>query len=66
MRVNYGTDKVRLTAPVPAGSRVRATGTLLDARSKGEGVLYRTATEVAIEGSERPALVATVLTLAYP
>ena len=66
MRVNYGTDKVRLTSPVPADSRVRATGTLLDARKKGEGVLYRTAVEVEVEGEERPALVATVLTLAFP
>ena len=65
MVVNYGLDSLRLTAPVPVGSRVRAKGRLLDAREKGGGVLYRTHVEVEIEGTDRPALVATVLLLVY-
>ena len=66
MTVNYGLDRLRLTAPVPVGSRVRAVGKLLDATPKGGGVLTRTEVTVEIEGSERPALVATSLLLRFP
>jgi acyl dehydratase len=64
-RVNYGSDKVRFTAPVPSGSRIRASATLLDARQKGSSVLCRTSVEVEIEGQERPALVGTFLSLIH-
>ena len=66
MGVNYGSDKLRLTAPVPAGSRVRAHGKLLDTQEKGGGVLYRVEVEVEVEGGDRPALVGTVLSLVFP
>jgi acyl dehydratase len=66
MGVNYGLDRVRLTSPVPAGSKVRARGRLVGTERKGEGVLMRIETTVEIDGSERPALVATALLLRYP
>lgn len=66
MGVNYGSDKMRLTAPVPAGSRIRAHGKLLDAQDKAGGVLYRVEVTVEVEGGDRPALVGTVLSLVYP
>jgi acyl dehydratase len=65
MGVNYGIDRLRLTAPVPSGSRVRAKGRVLDAGPKAGGLLYRVDVTVEIEGKERPALVGTVLYLAY-
>ena len=65
MTVNYGLDRLRLTAPVPAGSRIRAAGRLLGAEPKGGGLLTRTEVTVEIEGSDRPALVATSLLLRF-
>jgi acyl dehydratase len=66
MGVNYGLDRLRLTAPVPVGGKIRARGRLLDATSKSTGVLYRVEMKVEIEGGDRPALVATGLYLVYP
>ena len=37
--LNYGLDKVRFLAPVPAGSRVRGKQTLLSVEMKGAGTL---------------------------
>ena len=65
MGVNYGIDRLRLTSPVPVGSRIRAQGKLLEASEKGEGLLYKVAVEIEIEGSDRPALVGDVLYLVY-
>jgi acyl dehydratase len=65
MGVNYGIDKLRLTAPVPLGSRIRARARIIDGESKGDGVLYRVNVTVDIEDNERPALVGTVLYLVY-
>lgn len=66
MGVNYGMDRLRLTSPVKAGSRIRATGRLVDAEAKAGGVLMRIEVTIEIEGGERPALVCTSLLLRYP
>lgn len=65
MGVNYGMDRLRLTAPVPSGSRIRAHGRIIATERKGEGVLMRTEVTVEIEGLSKPALVATFLSLRY-
>ena len=65
MGINYGTEKIRLTAPVPVGSQVRLKATLRDSERRGEGVLYRLGIEVEIKGSDKPALVGEVLYLAF-
>lgn len=65
MGVNYGIDRLRLTSPVPVGSRIRAAGKLVEATEKGDGTLYRVSVQVEIEGSDRPALVGDVLYLVY-
>jgi acyl dehydratase len=63
--VNYGSNKVRFTNPVPAGARVRATLALKAAEQvKGGRRLVFDAT-VEIEGEERPALVAETITLVF-
>jgi acyl dehydratase len=57
--VNIGWNRVRFPAPVPAGSRVRATGELVSVDEKGNGwweVTDRFTVEV--EGGEKPACVA--------
>jgi acyl dehydratase len=65
MGINYGIDRVRFTAPVPVGSRVRLKAKLVSAERRGEGVLYKLGVEVEIEGSEKPALVGEVLYLVF-
>lgn len=59
MGVNYGFDKVRFLAPVPAGSNVRGRFRLLSAEDKGGGRwLLKHELTVEIENSEKPALIA--------
>ena len=59
MGVNYGLNRVRFTAPVPSGSRVRARFTLGKyEKLDGNGVQLTWNTVVEIEGSAKPALVA--------
>jgi acyl dehydratase len=65
MGVNYGIEKVRFTAPVPSGSRVRLKPTIRTAERRGEGVLYHVAVEVEIEGADKPALVGEVVYLVF-
>jgi len=65
MGVNYGTDKIRFTNPVPSGSRVRAKARLMNSQSKGDGILYKLGVEVEIEGHDKPALVGEVLYLVF-
>ena len=57
--VNYGWNKVRFPAPVPSGSRVRASVEVLDVDDVGDGwwqVTQRWTVEV--KGNEKPACVA--------
>ena len=63
MGINYGIERVRFTAPVPSGSRVRLKAAIRSAERRGDGVLYRVAAEVEIHGAEKPALVGEVVYL---
>jgi acyl dehydratase len=65
MGINYGVEKVRFTAPVPSGSRVRLKARINSAEKRGEGVLYHVGAEVEIEGSEKPAMVGEVVYLVF-
>lgn len=59
MGVNYGFDKLRFLAPVPAGSRIRGRFRLLAAEDKGQGRwLLKHELTVEIEGGDKPALIA--------
>ena len=59
MGINYGFDKLRFLAPVPAGSRVRGRFRLLSADNKGDGRwLLKHELTVEIEGGDKPALIA--------
>ena len=59
MGINYGWNKVRYTAPVPAGAKIRASLETLSVDDKGDG-WYQLVQKwtVEIEGQEKPALFA--------
>ena len=64
---NYGLDKVRFLAPVPAGARVRLRVSLDGVEDKGDGqLLIRTKNVIEIENGDKPALVADALALLMP
>ncbi len=63
--INYGSNKVRFTAPVPAGSRVRLHLTLKAVDPIPGGVRCTFENEMEIEGSDRPCLVAETMSLTY-
>ena len=57
MVVNYGLNKVRFPAPVPVGSKVRLTATLVDVEEVKGGLQLIAAGVVEREGSEKPVCV---------
>ena len=61
MGVNYGLNRVRFPAPVLVGSRVRGGVELSAAEEVSGGVQTSMIVTVEIEGGERPACVAEVL-----
>ena len=63
--VNYGFDKVRFLAPVPAGARVRSRETLLAVEPKAGGLALSRHVTVEIEGHDKPALVAEWIGVLY-
>lgn len=62
MGINYGTNKVRFPNPVPVGSRVRSHTELTGVADTGDGLQLTVSTTIEIEGAEKPACVAEVLT----
>ncbi|MBH5334110.1 MaoC family dehydratase [Streptomyces pactum] len=56
--VNYGTNKVRFPAPVPVGSRLRATARIAGVTEVPDGVQLTTAVTVEREGGGKPVCVA--------
>ncbi|MEV1022646.1 MaoC family dehydratase [Streptomyces sp. NPDC050264] len=58
MGVNYGTNKVRFPAPVPVGSRLRATAKITSVEDVPGGVQVSVAFTVEREGGEKPVCVA--------
>jgi acyl dehydratase len=65
--INYGLNRVRFPAPLPAGARVRGRFTLVSVESAGDGSLQAT-WSVAIErdGGAKPCCVAEWLVRYYP
>ena len=59
MGINYGWNKVRFPAPVPAGSKVRATAEVQSVEELGEG-WWHVVTKFTLEreGGEKPVCVA--------
>jgi len=65
--LNYGIDKVRFLAPVPAGARVRLRVVLIgvEPREGGQAIM-KTQNMLEVEGSQKPALIAETLALLIP
>ena len=63
---NYGADKLRFTAPVPAGAKVHARSRLLGVEKKPAGTQMTTEINVHVAGQERPALIYVMLVLYHP
>ena len=65
--LNYGLNKLRFTAPVPVGSRVRLKQKLLAADDvKDNGIRLTFENTIEIEGRNQPALIAEGLSIVYP
>lgn len=56
--LNYGYDRIRFLAPVPVGSRIALTMSLVQATAQATGTRIELEATVEIEGSDKPALVA--------
>jgi len=63
--LNYGSDKVRYIHPVQVDERVRLHVVLKAVEPRSDGVLMRRRCTMEIEGRDKPAMVAEVLTLLY-
>jgi acyl dehydratase len=62
--LNYGMEKVRFTLPVFSGSRVRYHTRVVAAEPRGAGrVLLRQEARLEVEGQDKPALLAELLSL---
>ncbi len=63
---NYGADKLRFTAPVPAGSKVHARSRLVAVERKAAGTQVTNEINVHVVGQERPAVIYLMLVLYHP
>lgn len=63
---NYGADKLRFISPVPAGASVHARSRLLAVEAKPKGTQVTQEIAVHVVGSDRPALIYTMLVLYHP
>lgn len=61
--LNYGSDRVRYTAQVPVGSRVRLKQSVRAVELTKAGTRVTTDCVIELEGSERPAVVAEFILL---
>ena len=66
MGVNYGLNKVRFTAPVPVGKRIRSRTTLLAVEEIGDRAVQTTnQVLIEVEGGDKPACIAETLGRTY-
>ena len=65
MSVNYGLNRVRFTAPVRAGKRVRARFVLAAMEDVPGGVQMTWKVTIELEGSDKPACVAETISRRY-
>jgi len=63
--LNYGSNKVRFIAPVPAGARIRLRQRIANVETVEGGFRVTSEMTVEIEGQPRPALVAETIGISY-
>lgn len=61
--LNYGSDKLRFLSPVPAGAKIHAHSRLVSADAGKKGTRIEQETAVHVVGSDRPALIYSMITL---
>jgi acyl dehydratase len=66
MTINYGLNRVRFVAPVPAGSRIRARITLAALADATDSLQATWSVSLEREGSDKPAMAAEWLVRYYP
>ncbi|MRJ75864.1 dehydratase [Aeromicrobium sp. SMF47] len=59
--MNYGANKVRFPSPVPVGSRLRATATLVDTKDIAIGTQVIINFVIEREGADKPVCIAEVV-----
>ena len=65
MGVNYGLNKVRFTAPVPAGAKIRGRFTLAKFEKLEGGVQTTWSVTVEREGGDKPVMIAETISRHY-
>jgi acyl dehydratase len=65
MGVNYGLNRVRFPAPVPVGSRIRLTATLMNVEDVKDAVQLTVAGVMEREGGDKPVCVLEALVRLY-
>lgn len=60
---NYGLNRVRFTAPLMLGERIRVRSTIKDVTRRGDGVLVTTENVMEIENKDKPCMVAELVLL---
>ncbi len=65
MSINYGLDRVRFSAPVRAGDRIRTRFTLASLEDIPGGIQYAWHALVEIEGQHKPACAAEMIARRY-
>ncbi len=65
-RLNYGCNKVRFTAPVPSGKRIRGHFKVQSVDDAPQGVRLTTEATVELEGSAKPACIAEQIVILIP
>lgn len=63
--VNYGLNKVRFPAPVPSGTRVRATSKLVEVTEVPGGLQLIREVSIEAEGQEKPVCIAESISRLY-
>jgi acyl dehydratase len=64
--VNYGSDKLRFLAPVPAGAKVHARNRLVSAEAGKKGTRVEQEIAIHVVGQDRPALLYSMIVLYQP
>jgi acyl dehydratase len=63
--INYGSNRVRFTGPVPADSRIRLRQKIVTVETIPGGVRVTAENTVEIEGGSRPVLVAETISMLF-
>lgn len=66
MGINVGVNKVRFLNPVKCGSRIRATGELVNVEEAKGGIQFVNRVTIEIEGEDKPAAVIDSVSRFFP